>query len=138
MSKAARSAREKAASISTWANTKIDKEDLDAAQWLELIAARTPWHSARSRRPTDDLELVRTMSVQPPRGAGDIRTVRVEGVDYQPCGNDRASLPTQIGAVHIGKIKRKGVQHRRVHLVLDWSLWRVSSSGQTFSTRATA
>ena len=30
--------------------------------------------------------LVRTMSVQPPRGVGDIRMVRVQGIDFQPCG----------------------------------------------------
>ncbi|HEY1991704.1 MAG TPA: alanyl-tRNA editing protein, partial [Gammaproteobacteria bacterium] len=31
-------------------------------------------------------ELVKTLSVQPPRGAGKVRLVQVEGIDLQPCG----------------------------------------------------
>jgi misacylated tRNA(Ala) deacylase len=31
-------------------------------------------------------ELVRTMSVQPPRSAGKVRLLDIDGVDLQPCG----------------------------------------------------
>ncbi len=64
-------------------------------------------------------ELVRTMSVQPPRGAGDIRTVRVEGVDFQPCGGTHVNNTSEIGAVRISKIENKGKRNRRVHIVFD-------------------
>ena len=64
-------------------------------------------------------ELVRTMSVQPPRGAGDIRTVRISGVDFQPCGGTHVSNTSEIGAVRISKIENKGKRNRRVHLLLE-------------------
>ena len=64
-------------------------------------------------------ELVRTMSVQPPRGAGDIRTVRIEGVDFQPCGGTHVRNTSEIGAVRISKIENKGKRNRRVHLLID-------------------
>ncbi len=64
-------------------------------------------------------ELVRTMSVQPPRGAGDIRTVRIEGVDFQPCGGTHVNNTREIGAIRISKIENKGKRNRRVHIVFD-------------------
>jgi misacylated tRNA(Ala) deacylase len=64
-------------------------------------------------------ELVRTMSVQPPRGAGDIRTVRIADVDFQPCGGTHVNNTQEIGKVLISKIENKGKRNRRVHIVLD-------------------
>ncbi len=64
-------------------------------------------------------DLVRTMSVQPPRGAGTIRMVRVRDVDYQPCGGTHVNNTSEIGPVRISKIENKGKQNRRVHLVFD-------------------
>ena len=63
--------------------------------------------------------LVRTMSVQPPRGVGDIRMVRVKDVDFQPCGGTHVGNTREIGPVRISKIENKGRQNRRVHLVLE-------------------
>ena len=63
--------------------------------------------------------LVRTMSVQPPRGVGDIRMVRVQGIDFQPCGGTHVKNTSEIGPVKISKIENKGRQNRRVHLLLD-------------------
>ncbi|MCL6417723.1 alanyl-tRNA editing protein [Aestuariirhabdus sp. Z084] len=64
-------------------------------------------------------ELVRTMSVQPPRGAGQIRMLRVEGVDYQPCGGTHVANTAEIGPVSIRKIENKGKRNRRIHLILN-------------------
>jgi len=64
-------------------------------------------------------ELVRTMSVQPPRGVGDIRTVRIEDVDYQPCGGTHVNNSSEVGVVRISKIENKGKRNRRVHLLLE-------------------
>ena len=62
--------------------------------------------------------LVKTMSVQPPRGAGQIRLVRIgEGentADLQPCGGTHVAWTSEIGRVTIGKIEKKGAQNRRV------------------------
>lgn len=66
--------------------------------------------------------LVKTMSVQPPRGAGRIRLVRIgEGtgqVDLQPCGGTHVARTGEIGKLAIGKIEKKGRQNRRVTIEL--------------------
>ena len=61
-------------------------------------------------------ELVKTMSVQPPRGVGRVRLVNIEGVDLQPCGGTHVARIGEIGAVTITKIEKKGRQNRRVRL----------------------
>jgi Ser-tRNA(Ala) deacylase AlaX len=67
--------------------------------------------------------LVKTMSVQPPRGSGKIRLVRIgEGadqVDLQPCGGTHVARTGEIGRVVFGKIENKGKQNRRVNIALD-------------------
>jgi len=59
-------------------------------------------------------ELVKTMSVKPPMGAGRVRLVRVEGCDLQPCGGTHLRRTSEIGRVEIVKIENKGKQNRRV------------------------
>ncbi len=67
--------------------------------------------------------LVKTMSVQPPRGAGRVRLIRIgEGdtqVDLQPCGGTHVARTGEIGTVRLGKIEKKGKQNRRVTILLD-------------------
>ena len=66
--------------------------------------------------------LVRTLSVQPPRGAGRIRLVRIgpeaAPVDLQPCGGTHVRRTGEIGRVAVTKLENKGKQNRRVYLVL--------------------
>lgn len=68
-------------------------------------------------------DLVKTMSVQPPRGSGRVRLVRIgigaETADLQPCGGTHVANTSEIGPVRIGKIEKKGCQNRRVYLHLD-------------------
>jgi misacylated tRNA(Ala) deacylase len=64
-------------------------------------------------------ELVRTMSVQPPRGKGSIRLLEIDGVDLQPCGGTHVRSTAEVGAVRIGKVEKKGRRNRRVNLHLD-------------------
>ncbi len=59
-------------------------------------------------------ELVRTMSVQPPKGSGRVRLVNFQGVDLQPCGGTHVSSSAEIGKVRIRKIEKKGKLNRRV------------------------
>ena len=61
-------------------------------------------------------ELVKTMSVQPPRGAGKIRLVNFEGADLQPCGGTHVKSSAEIGAVRVRKIEKKGKRNRRVNI----------------------
>jgi misacylated tRNA(Ala) deacylase len=66
--------------------------------------------------------LVRTLSVQPPRGSGRIRLVRIGDpaapVDLQPCGGTHVRSTGEIGRVEVPKIENKGKANRRVTLVL--------------------
>lgn len=68
-------------------------------------------------------ELVKTMSVQPPRGSGHIRLVRIrngsETIDLQPCGGTHVTRTGEIGNVRLGKIEKKGRRNRRVYLLLE-------------------
>ena len=63
-------------------------------------------------------ELVRTMSVKPPIGAGRVRLMEIAGpngaVDLQPCGGTHIRNTAEIGPVTIAKIENKGRQNRRI------------------------
>src|SRR3546814_6564808 len=64
-------------------------------------------------------DLVRTMSVKPPTGAGRVRMIRIgDAVDYQPCGGTHLKSLGEIGRVAITKIENKGKQNRRINLAL--------------------
>jgi misacylated tRNA(Ala) deacylase len=84
----------------------------------ELIAAN---HGLRTQWITDEEldrqpELVRTMSVQPPRGAGRIRLLEIPGVDLQPCGGTHIAATGEIGRVVVTKVENKGRHNRRVYV----------------------
>ena len=65
-------------------------------------------------------DLVRTMSVQPPRGAGRVRVLEIgQGVDLQPCGGTHVARTGEIGRVRIGKIENKGRRNRRINVHLE-------------------
>jgi len=61
-------------------------------------------------------ELVRTLSVQPPRGAGRIRLLEIPGVDLQPCGGTHVAATGEIGVVAITKVENKGKRNKRVYV----------------------
>jgi misacylated tRNA(Ala) deacylase len=64
--------------------------------------------------------LVKSMSVQPPRGTGRIRTIQVGSesgaIDFQPCGGTHVANTAEIGAVVVTKIEKKSASTRRVVL----------------------
>lgn len=59
-------------------------------------------------------ELVRTLSVAPPRGAGRVRLLEVKDVDLQPCGGTHIARTAEIGPVVVRKIEKKSRHNRRV------------------------
>lgn len=61
-------------------------------------------------------ELVKTMSVKPPTGAGHVRLIEIEGRDLQPCGGTHVRRTGEIGPVEVRKIEKKGRQNRRVSI----------------------
>ena len=98
-------------------NEPLDKEALNAG--LARLVAEA--HPVRHRW-IDEAELdanpglVRSMSVQPPRGQGRVRVVEIEGVDLQPCGGTHVANTRDIGAVVVTKIEKKSAMTRRVVL----------------------
>lgn len=64
-------------------------------------------------------DLVKTMSVKPPRGSGKIRLIKVADVDLQPCGGTHVKQTREIGPVRVRKIEKKGRQNRRVSIIFD-------------------
>ena len=98
----------------------LDKEDV-SARLNELIRQ----DKRRSLRwiAEEELdahpELVRTLSVQPPRGAGRVRLVEFEGLDIQPCGGTHVAATGEIGPIRVVKIEKKGRHNRRVTVVFD-------------------
>jgi len=63
-------------------------------------------------------ELVKTMSVQPPRGLGRVRLLRIPGIDLQPCGGTHVANIGEIGAIRVLRIRSEGRHNRRVEISL--------------------
>lgn len=64
-------------------------------------------------------DLVKSKNVRPPRGSGHIRLVCIgedAAVDSQPCGGTHVSETREVGAIHIGKIEKKGRENRRFRI----------------------
>ena len=98
-------------------NEPLDKEALTAG--IARLVAES--HPVRHRWITEaeldaNPQLVRSMSVQPPRGQGRVRVLEIEGVDLQPCGGTHVANTAEIGAVVVTKIEKKSAMTRRVVL----------------------
>ena len=95
----------------------LDKEALTAGI-ARLVAEAHPVHHRWISEAELDANpgLVRSMSVQPPRGLGRIRVLEIEGVDLQPCGGTHMSNTSEIGNVVVTKIEKKSAMTRRVVL----------------------
>ena len=63
-------------------------------------------------------ELVKTMSVQPPRGAGRVRLLKIPGIDLQPCGGTHVRNIAEIGGIRVLKIRSEGKRNKRVEIAL--------------------
>ncbi|HEU5018963.1 MAG TPA: alanyl-tRNA editing protein [Pseudolabrys sp.] len=97
----------------------LDKDEV-GARVNALIARDAP---VTSRWISDDElaanpGLVKTMSVKPPMGTGQVRLIEIEGIDLQPCGGTHVRSTAEIGTVRVTQIEKKGKQNRRVRLAL--------------------
>jgi len=93
----------------------LDREHLER----ELARLVSEAHEVRTVWITDEEldakpDLVRTMSVKPPRGVGRVRLLEIDGVDLQPCGGTHVANTREIGALRISKIEKKSARSRRV------------------------
>jgi misacylated tRNA(Ala) deacylase len=98
------------------------QDEIDKAVVTErlnaLIAAD---HPVRSTWITDaelerQPELIRTMSVKPPIGAGRVRLLEIVDIDLQPCGGTHVARTGEIGRVAVTKVESKGRRNRRVQV----------------------
>lgn len=102
------------------ADDKIEKEEIEnkinklleddheiSYQWIKL--------EELDNQP----DLVRTMSVMPPRTNNEIRLVKIGSIDLQPCGGTHVKKTKEIGNIRIGKIENKGKMNRRVNLSIS-------------------
>ena len=101
----------------------LDKDTLTSGIARLVAEAHAVSHRWISEAELDaNPQLVRSMSVQPPRtesGLGRIRVLEIEGVDVQPCGGTHVSTTAEIGAVVVTKIEKKSAMTRRVVLGFD-------------------
>jgi misacylated tRNA(Ala) deacylase len=97
----------------------IDKEQL-TAELNSLVAQALPVTvgSITDAELDNNPELVRTMSVQPPRGHGTVRTISIENTDYQPCGGTHVRNTAEIGELLVTGLKNKGRQNKRISIAL--------------------
>ncbi|MBL8334511.1 MAG: alanyl-tRNA editing protein [Rubrivivax sp.] len=95
----------------------LDKDALTAGIARFVAGAHPVRHRWISEEELDaNPGLVRSMSVQPPRGLGRVRVLEIEGVDLQPCGGTHVANTADIGAVVVTKIEKKSAMTRRVVL----------------------
>jgi len=104
----------------------LDKEALTAGL-AQLVAQAHPLAVGSISEAELDANpaLVKSMSVQPPRGSGQVRTIRIGGgdgqpqIDLQPCGGTHVANTAEIGPVLVSKVEKKSARTRRV--VLGWA-----------------
>ena len=74
----------------------------------------------RDQELSENPQLIKTMSVKPPVGAGQVRLVQIgeepDLLDLQPCGGTHVARTGEISSLVVAKIEKKGRQNRRVTL----------------------
>jgi misacylated tRNA(Ala) deacylase len=96
---------------------KLVKDDIESGINALVVAARDAhprWigDAELDARP----ELVRTMSVAPPRGGGRVRLLEIDGVDLQACGGTHVANTREVGRLSVAKIRSEGKRNKRVTL----------------------
>lgn len=98
-------------------NEPLDRQALTAGIARLVAEAHGVRHRWISEAELDaNPGLVRSMSVQPPRGLGRVRVLEIEGVDLQPCGGTHVGNTSEIGNIVVTKIEKKSAMTRRVVL----------------------
>ena len=98
----------------------VDKADI-SARLMELVNGNHPVFTRWIEEAELDANpgLMKSKNVRPPRGSGRIRLVCISDeavVDSQPCGGTHVNETMEVGAIHIGKIEKKGRENRRFRI----------------------
>jgi misacylated tRNA(Ala) deacylase len=99
--------------------SKLDAKAIEAeanAIIARAVDTRTRWitDAELDAQP----ELVKTMSVQPPRGSGLVRLVEIAGIDLQPCGGTHVANIGEIRGIAVLRLKNEGKRNKRVEIAL--------------------
>jgi misacylated tRNA(Ala) deacylase len=98
----------------------IDKDEI-TARLMRLVEAD---HPVYLQWITDDElaanpGIVKSKNVRPPVGLGRVSLVCIgesSSVDSQPCGGTHVARTSEVGAIHIAKIEKKGKENRRFRI----------------------
>jgi misacylated tRNA(Ala) deacylase len=63
-------------------------------------------------------DLVKTMSVSPPRGEGRVRLLEIPSIDLQACGGTHVANTAEIGKLQVVRIRSEGKRNKRVTIEL--------------------
>ncbi len=101
---------------------EIPKKDELAEKINALITAdhHTSYRWISDEEMAASPQLIRTMSVKPPMGTGQVRLVLIgeDGkIDLQPCGGTHVASTGEIGPITVARIENKGRMNRRIRLV---------------------
>ena len=98
----------------------VTKEEVTAAMQAIIKADHPVFTRSISRAELEAQPgLVKSKNVRPPSGASLVRLVCIgedAGIDSQPCGGTHVSRTSELGAMHIGKIEKKGRENRRFRI----------------------
>src|SRR5690606_27439582 len=98
---------------------RLVKEDIEAgiaALVRAAVETRPRWITDEELEARPDL--VRTMSVAPPRGEGRVRLLEIPGIDLQACGGTHVRNTAEVGALAVTRIRSEGKRNKRVTLAL--------------------
>ncbi len=102
------------------AKDKIEKEEIeDKINQLVKEDHKISFEWISQEELDKQTDLVRSMSVKPPRTKDKIRLVKIGNIDLQPCGGTHVKSTKEIGEIKIGKIENKGKMNRRVNLSVN-------------------
>ena len=108
--------------------SRLDFNDPDKKINKEFVEEKLNLLVKENHKITDELidskildekpDLIRTMSVSPPKVSGKIRLIKIGNIDLQPCGGTHVKSTIEIGKIKISKIENKGKMNRRVNISL--------------------
>lgn len=97
-------------------DVRMRAEELINAVILRDLPTRALWVSEEEYRSRPELR--RTLDVEPPVEDGRVRVVEIGDFDAQACGGTHVRSTREIGAFRIAKVKSKGRDNRRFHVML--------------------
>jgi misacylated tRNA(Ala) deacylase len=98
----------------------MDKDEV-TAKLIELVTADHPvyvqWITDEELAANPGI--VKSKNVRPPVGLGRVSLVCIgdnSSIDSQPCGGTHVARTSEVGAIHIAKIEKKGKENRRFRI----------------------